>query len=266
MSSSDGIRIRVLGEVAIEGASGEVVRPGRRLRTLLALIASACRGTVAVPALIDEIWGEDLPERPDGALQVLVSRLRREAPDDGTRLPIPPIGETYRLDLPREAVDLHRFHDAAAAALSGEATRDTVLEKGTAALATWRGEPFAGTPVGPRLDAERTRALDRRVRLLERMGATLLDLDRPAEAVDLISRASGRPMLYKQVSPAELASSLVEAGWGEGDADHVAEMFVMMERGVIAATTDDVATVLGRPARTFEEYAVRAAAAGAWGR
>ncbi|GAA4915515.1 transcriptional activator [Actinomycetospora succinea] len=186
MSSSDGIRIRVLGEVAIEGASGEVARPGRRLRTLLALIASACRGTVAVPALIDEIWGEDLPERPDGALQVLVSRLRREAPDEGTRLPIPPIGETYRLDLPREAVDLHRFHDDAAAALAADATRDTVLEKGTAALATWRGEPFAGTPVGPRLDAERTRALDRRLRLLERMGATLLDLDRPAEAVDLV--------------------------------------------------------------------------------
>ncbi|MFC5141967.1 ATP-binding protein [Actinomycetospora rhizophila] len=187
MSSSDGIRIRVLGEVALEGASGETGRPGRRLRTLLALLASACRGTVAMPALIDEIWGEDLPERPDGALQVLVSRLRREAPDEGTRLPIPPIGETYRLDLPREAVDLHRFHDDAAAALAADATRDTVLEKGAAALAVWRGEPFAGTPVGPRLDAERTRALDRRLRLLERMGAALLDLDRPAEAVDLVA-------------------------------------------------------------------------------
>ncbi|MEJ2862401.1 BTAD domain-containing putative transcriptional regulator [Actinomycetospora flava] len=187
MSSSDGIRIRVLGEVAVEGASGEIGRPGRRLRTLLALIAAACRGTVAVPALIDEIWGEDLPERPEGALQVLVSRLRREAPDEGTRLPIPPIGETYRLDLPRDAVDLHRFHDDATAALAPDATRDTVLEKGHAALATWRGEPFAGTPVGPRLDAERTRARDRRLRLLERMGATLLDLDRPAEAVDLVA-------------------------------------------------------------------------------
>ncbi|MEJ2887976.1 ATP-binding protein [Actinomycetospora aeridis] len=187
MSSSDGIRIRVLGEVAIEGASGEVGRPGRRLRTLLALLASACRGTVAVPALIDEIWGEDLPQRAEGALQVLVSRLRREAPDEGTRLSIPPIGETYRLDLPREAVDLHRFHDDAAAALAADATRETVLEKGAAALATWRGEPFAGTPVGPRLDVERYRALDRRLRLLERMGAALLDLDRPAEAVELVS-------------------------------------------------------------------------------
>ena len=39
----------------------------------------------------------------------------------------------------------------------------------------------------------------------------------------------------------------------------------MMQRGLIAGTTDGVATVLGRPPRTFEEYVVRAAAAGAWG-
>lgn len=185
-SASSDVRIRVLGEVAIEGASGELGRPGRRLRTLLALIAAACRGTVAVPALIDEIWAEDLPERPDGALQVLVSRLRREAPDEGTRLPIVPIGETYRLDLPRDAVDLHRFHDDAAAALAADASRDTVLERGARALATWRGEPFAGTPVGQRLEVERVRAVDRRLRLIERMGGALLDLDRPEEAVELV--------------------------------------------------------------------------------
>src|SRR3954469_19473129 len=115
------VRIRLFGAVSIEGASGAVGHPGRRLRTLLALLAAACRGTVAVPALIEEIWGEELPERPDGALQGLVSRLRGEAPDEGTRLPIPPIGETYRLDLPRAAVDLHRFHDDAAAALNPDA-------------------------------------------------------------------------------------------------------------------------------------------------
>jgi len=186
-TSSPEIRIRVFGEVSIEGASGAVGHPGRRLRTLLALLAAACRGTVAVPALIEEIWGEELPERPEGALQVLVSRLRREAPDDGTRLAIPPIGETYRLDIPRDAVDLHRFHADAAAALNPDAPRETVLEIGGRALATWQGEPFAGTPVGSRLDAERTRAFDRRLRLVERMGAALLDLDRPAEAVDLVS-------------------------------------------------------------------------------
>ena len=38
----------------------------------------------------------------------------------------------------------------------------------------------------------------------------------------------------------------------------------MMERGVIAETTDGIATVLGRAPRNFEDYVVRAAAAGAW--
>ncbi|MEE2041013.1 NAD(P)H-binding protein [Nocardiopsis sp. CT-R113] len=85
-----------------------------------------------------------------------------------------------------------------------------------------------------------------------------------AEAVELISRASGLPIAYKQVSPAEYTAAMVEAGWDEGDARHVAEMFVLMERGEIAETSDGVATVLGRAPRTFEDYVVRSAAAGAW--
>ena len=86
------------------------------------------------------------------------------------------------------------------------------------------------------------------------------------EAVELISRASGRPLTYRQVSPAAYAATLVEEGLSEDDAHHVAEMFVLMERGLFAATTDDLATLLGRAPRTFEDYAVRAAAAGAWRR
>ncbi|GAA1713372.1 NAD(P)H-binding protein [Streptomyces yatensis] len=86
------------------------------------------------------------------------------------------------------------------------------------------------------------------------------------EAVELISRTSGRPIAYRQVSPAQYTAALVEEGVGEEDAHHVAEMFVLMERGLLAGTTDDLATVLGRAPRTFEDYVVRAAAAGAWGR
>ncbi|MCL7378228.1 NAD(P)H-binding protein [Streptomyces sp. 35G-GA-8] len=84
------------------------------------------------------------------------------------------------------------------------------------------------------------------------------------EAVELISRASGRSLAYRRISPAEYAAALVEEGLSEEDAHHVAEMFVLMERGLIAATTDDLATLLGRAPRTFEEYVARTAAAGAW--
>ena len=50
-----------------------------------------------------------------------------------------------------------------------------------------------------------------------------------AEAVELISRASGLPITYKQISSAEYTAALVEEGWSEHDANHVTEMFVMMD-------------------------------------
>ncbi len=87
-----------------------------------------------------------------------------------------------------------------------------------------------------------------------------------AEAVELISRASGLAITYRQISPAEYVSTLTAQGLGDDEARNVAEMFVMMERGLIASTTDDVAAVLGRAPRTFEEYVLRTAAFGAWSR
>jgi uncharacterized protein YbjT (DUF2867 family) len=87
-----------------------------------------------------------------------------------------------------------------------------------------------------------------------------------AEAVELISRASGRPITYKQLSFAEYEAQLVEQGWPAEVAHHLAEMFAIMERGVLATTTDDLATLLGHEPRDFEDHVVRAAAAGAWRR
>ncbi|MEU2208895.1 NAD(P)H-binding protein [Streptomyces hygroscopicus] len=85
-----------------------------------------------------------------------------------------------------------------------------------------------------------------------------------AEAVELISRASGLPIVYRRVSPAEYTATLVQEGWSEDEAQHLAEMFVLLERGAAAWTTDDVATVLGRAPRTFEDFVLRATAAEAW--
>ncbi|GAB3456467.1 NAD(P)H-binding protein [Streptomonospora sediminis] len=87
-----------------------------------------------------------------------------------------------------------------------------------------------------------------------------------AEAVELISRASGLPIAYKQVSAAENTAALVAQGLSEDDAHHITEMFGLMERGLLAEPEDGIATLLGRAPRTFEDYALRAAAAGAWRR
>ncbi|MFJ9719231.1 NAD(P)H-binding protein [Streptomyces sp. NPDC101213] len=87
-----------------------------------------------------------------------------------------------------------------------------------------------------------------------------------AEAVELISRASGLPIAYRQISPAEYTAALVQEGWSEDEAHLLTEMFVLLERGTLARTTHDVATVLGRAPRTFEDFVLRAVAAGAWRR
>ena len=87
-----------------------------------------------------------------------------------------------------------------------------------------------------------------------------------AEAVERISRATGRPITYKQISPAEYTAGLLEAGVSEHDANNITAMFTMMDTGVIAGTADGIATLLGRSPRTFEDYVVRVAAAGAWHR
>ncbi|WP_159232820.1 NAD(P)H-binding protein [Mycolicibacterium vanbaalenii] len=87
-----------------------------------------------------------------------------------------------------------------------------------------------------------------------------------AEAVELIARASGQPITYKQITPAEYTAALVDDGLSEDDAHHLAEMFVTMQRGLLADPTDGVATVLGREPRTFEDYVLRTAASGTWQR
>ncbi|MFC9219788.1 NAD(P)H-binding protein [Streptomyces hygroscopicus] len=87
-----------------------------------------------------------------------------------------------------------------------------------------------------------------------------------AEAVELISRASGLPIVYRRISPAEYTATLVQEGWSEDEAKHLTEMFVLLERGTAAWTTDDVATVLARAPRTFEDFVLRATAAKAWQR
>ncbi len=85
-------------------------------------------------------------------------------------------------------------------------------------------------------------------------------------AVGMIAAAAGRQITYKQVSPREYTALLVEQGVPEPEARHVAEMFILMAGGPIATTTDRVASVLGRPPRTFEDYVLRTAATGAWSR
>jgi predicted ATPase/DNA-binding SARP family transcriptional activator len=138
------MEIRVLGpiEVLVDGHARPLAAAGER--ELVALLALAAGRVVAVSALIDALWGEELPANPGNALQVRVSKLRRAlaATGLGDLLRTRPPG--YLLDVDPLSVDALRFADLVAAARAAVGTDpETAAGRYREALALWRGTPLA---------------------------------------------------------------------------------------------------------------------------
>ncbi|MEU5166437.1 BTAD domain-containing putative transcriptional regulator [Streptomyces mutomycini] len=155
----------ILGTTRALRADGTAVAlGGARLRALLTVLALRPGRTVPAGVLVDEVWDGDPPADAPGALQALVSRLRRAL----GREAVESAENGYRLVADPDAVDLHRFERLAAegarALEEGDAAKAaTVLDD---ALALWRGPALADLPdravaaarwEGGRLDARRTR-------------------------------------------------------------------------------------------------------------
>ncbi|WP_159621668.1 NmrA family transcriptional regulator [Ruania rhizosphaerae] len=100
-------------------------------------------------------------------------------------------------------------------------------------------------------------------RVLELTGPRSVSL---AETAEILGQAAGHPVIYQQVSAADFAAHAQAAGLPAEEAHGLAELFVGLLDGHNSATTTTVADVLGHPARSLEDFASAAAAAGAWRR
>ncbi|MGW2232189.1 BTAD domain-containing putative transcriptional regulator, partial [Streptomyces formicae] len=169
--------LTLLARVAWRGQ--EVTAP--RLRGLLALLASEPHTGCGTERLIEGLWPDALPQHPDKALQVLVSRARALLGADvlvGT-----PVG--YRLALADEQVDSSVLPVRAAAseelARAGDLTGS--LAAAEAGLALWEGGGELGGPLGE-LRAARAPVRDRLVRA---RALALARLGRHAEAAGALA-------------------------------------------------------------------------------
>ncbi|MEW2354583.1 NAD(P)H-binding protein [Spirillospora sp. NPDC029432] len=84
------------------------------------------------------------------------------------------------------------------------------------------------------------------------------------EAVAAISGAAGREVLYVPLSVREYVAELVRQGWPPADAEAFADIIEPLREGKDAYVSDGVRRALGRPPRTFAEFAESTAAAGGW--
>ena len=138
-----GPGIDLLGPVRIRSAAGELQTLTRR-QEIGVLVQLALHPGSPVPAssLIDLLWPDDPPRTATKTLQGYVKRVRGLLADGGIGLTFTaPAG--YVLDLPPAQIDAMQFESLVAAARTGHDDDDQVRQL-DAALALWRGEPFAG--------------------------------------------------------------------------------------------------------------------------
>ncbi|MET8465564.1 AfsR/SARP family transcriptional regulator, partial [Micromonospora zamorensis] len=160
------VQFGVLGPLAVTTDAGEpVVVPGTKVRALLADLLVNRNQVVSADRLIDDLWGEDCPANPAGALQVRVSQLRKALNDaePGARELVEsrPPGYLLRVD----AVDVARFDELA---------RCTDVERLADALALWRGEAYADVADAEFVRAEANRLAEQRLAVHERLAEARL--------------------------------------------------------------------------------------------
>jgi DNA-binding SARP family transcriptional activator len=162
------MEFRILGPLEVGDAGSEVALGGRKPRALLALLLLHPNEVVPADRLIDELWGEDAPERAADALRVNVSRLRKALPEDvlTTRSP------GYVVRIGADELDLNRFerlldegrslHARGLAAGASERIRDALSLWRGPALADFAHESFAQTAIA-RLEEIRLAAVELRI-------------------------------------------------------------------------------------------------------
>jgi WD40 repeat protein/DNA-binding SARP family transcriptional activator len=157
------VHIRVLGPVGVLQDGIEVVLGGPKQRTVLALLATRAREVVPVDALIDGVWGEEPTPGARSTLQTYVSNLRAAIGDVIVRE-----GGGYRLDLDPRAVDAVQFAEAVEQARELiEASPPEAAQRLRAALALWRGHPFADASGSFPLELEAQRLEELRLAAVE---------------------------------------------------------------------------------------------------
>jgi class 3 adenylate cyclase/DNA-binding SARP family transcriptional activator len=167
------MEFRILGPLEVRDGDREVRLRAGKQRALLALLLVNANRTLAIDRIVDDLWGEDVPESAQKMVQIHVSKLRKVlAP--GLLHTRPP---GYSLQLAPDEIDLHRFEQLLAKARTSldvgraeEASADF-----RAALELWRGPALAEFASEPFALAERARLEEVRISALEgRVEADLL--------------------------------------------------------------------------------------------
>ena len=197
------LAVGLLGTVQVvaDEAPNHTLRPTSR--ALLARLALAEGQVVSLGQLVDDLWGDDLPSNPAGALRVVVTRSRAGV-GRAAELAWEQGGYVLRGDVEVDATIFTRLvdaaHDLPAGRRCGDAREALSLWRGDA-LADVRFAPFARTPdgapawrtaIGPRCTRIHRRSRLRTSRRAARRARRAHP--RPPDAGTAVGPLDGRPV------------------------------------------------------------------------
>jgi predicted ATPase/DNA-binding SARP family transcriptional activator len=200
------LRFRLLGPMEVAQDDTALPLPGTAERALLAQLLLSPGRTLPATLLIDRLWADStLPADPMNALQIRVSKLRRNLRGNGAPDLVTREGVGYRADVDSAAVDAVDFANRIRAVRTAAATtgpdEDTDVLEGhlhayDAALALWRGEPLTDFVTERWATAEAARLNGLHITALTERAQTALALGRHQEVVhDLEPVVSDDPTL-----------------------------------------------------------------------
>jgi predicted ATPase/DNA-binding SARP family transcriptional activator len=218
------MRFGLLGTLAAWTENGRLVEvPEAKVRALLADLLIHLGQPLPADRLIDDLWGDDLPVHPGGALHSKVSRLRQalENAEPGGAELVAFRSPGYLLRVERDALDERRFAVLTERARASGDPRDRAGLLADA-LALWRGPPLADFADAMFAHAAIARLEEQRLVALEEQAEARLALGEHSllagELGDLVARhplrerlrAAHMTALYRAGRQAEAVTSYLE--------------------------------------------------------
>ena len=201
------VEIRVLGPFEVLAGGTRANVGGSKRQALLAMLALRRGRIVDVEALVDGLWGEELPAAPRNALHHHVGRLRAALGEESI------VGSPNGYALKGAGIDAVRFEellaDTRAALRDGDASAaESAI---AAALILWRGPALQGLTGTSWLSAEALRLETLRVDALEEQFEAALALGEHRELVPaLLSAVADNP--FRERLWAQLMLALYRGG------------------------------------------------------
>ncbi|WP_370350233.1 BTAD domain-containing putative transcriptional regulator [Catenulispora sp. EB89] len=205
------LAVKVLGPLRAFAGDREIELGPPLQRALFAVLALRSNHVVYRAELIDALWGEELPSRPEGGVHTYVAGLRRAfEPGRGHRSPgrvIESRGSGYLLRTASDAIDLVRFERCVETARTAVGTGDLAEaeRRYDEALGLFDGAALGGVP-GPFAATQRDRLAEVRLGVVEDRIDVILARGRHAAVIgDLRTMTREHPLRERAWSQLMLA-------------------------------------------------------------